>query len=776
MDEVLNIATQTAEALQEAHEHDITHRDIKSENIMVTPKGQVKVMDFGLAKLKGVGGLTKNGTTIGTISYMSPEQAQGEDVDHRTDIWSFGVVLYEMITGKLPFKGGYEQAVIYSILNEEPESVQKYRPNLSFEFLHLLNRTLKKNCEDRYLSAPDMLKDLKRLQRNFEKKSRKLSTPILEIKQPDEVEKGVSFRPRSRKLIGLMTLSFIFFTAIVIIFITKPFIREAKLPLRITPFTTLPGDEYDPCFSPFGNQLTFIWTGEIENNFDIYVKPIGEGQPHRVTTHPGLDISPTWSPDGNSIAFLRYAPNESGIYKVPILGGVEKKLHALRVDNIIEYFPTLDWSPNGKLMAFSDKPSSDSSFCIYALTVQNQNVKKLTSPPLGIIGDVVAKFSPDGKMLAIIRTNAYASSNIYILGLKDSKLQRLTFDNDQIRDLAWTGDGNEVIYSSPRGGIRNLWSIAVDGGDPEPFMISAKNPVCLAISRDGKKLAYEDDNREDDIWRVNISNVKEKPTKIIYSRAQDHTPRYSPDGEKIVFGSARSGFPEIWVCDSSGQNLVQLTNFEGHHCGAPCWSPDGNFIAFDSPLESPGDIFSVDVQIGSLKQLTHDPSHDSNPYWSRDGKWIYFLSNRSGRYQIWKMPAQGGEAIQVTSKGGGSSTVESYDGRWLYYDCITFKSEKPRGIWRISVDGGEEHCVLDIDTGWRQWALTHNGIYYIKRLSNTHYSLNSFSFRTGDVKKIGEFNLNVTTIFTIDVSPDQRHMIIWAVKGNSDIILVENFQ
>jgi len=774
MDEVLNIAAQTADALQEAHEHDITHRDIKSENIMVTPKGQVKVMDFGLAKLKGVGGLTKNGMTMGTISYMSPEQARGEDVDHRTDIWSFGVVLYEMITGKLPFKGGYEQAVIYSILNEEPESVQKYRPNLSFEFLHLLNKALKKNCEDRYLWTQDMLKDLKRLKKSYEKESRVHSIPIPEIKQPDEVEKGVSFRPRSRKLIGLNILFFISLIAIVIIFITKPFIKESKLPMKITPVTNFPGPERYPSFAPYGNQIAFVWCGETQDNYDIYVKPIGEGQPYRVTTHSGWDYGPTWSPDGNIIAFVRYKTNESGIYSVPFLGGTERKLHAFRFE--INYgwtYPILDWSPNGELLAFSDKHSSDSPRCVYVLSVQNQNLKKLTSPPIESIGDAMAKFSPDGKMLAFIRYMSYYTGNIFILHLNDNKMLQLTFDNDCVWSLAWTSDSKELIYSSNRRGIQSLWRIPVGGGEPEPFVASAINAWSLAISRDGKKLAYEEKTIEPDIWRVNLSNLKEKPTKIIYSRAEDHTPRYSPDGKKIVFGSHRSGFPEIWLCDSSGKNPVQLTKLEGHHSGAPCWSPDGNFIAFDSRLESHGDIFIIDVKGGSFKRITHDPSDDSNPYWSRDGKWIYFLSDCSGSYQIWKVPVIGGKAIQVTSKGGGSA-VESYDGRWLYYDYNNLKSEKPRGIWKISVDGGEEHCVLDIDIDWRQWALANDGIYYVKWLSIAHYSLEFFSFRSGDVKKLGEINLDA--ISSTDVSPDQRYLIIDAYEKECDIILVENFQ
>ena len=178
IDDVLDIAIQTAEALQEAHAQDIIHRDIKSENIMVTPRGQVKLMDFGLTKLKGTTTLTKDGSTMGTIAYMSPEQTQGENVDQRTDIWSFGVVLYEMITGQLPFRGDYDQAVIYSILNEEPEAMVRLREDVPIELEQIVNQALTKNPNERYENISSMIEDLNPPKNRFgTKKSRRNSKP-----------------------------------------------------------------------------------------------------------------------------------------------------------------------------------------------------------------------------------------------------------------------------------------------------------------------------------------------------------------------------------------------------------------------------------------------------------------------------------------------------------------------------------------------------------------------------------------------------------------------
>ncbi|MFQ5676647.1 MAG: serine/threonine protein kinase [bacterium] len=173
LNEALEYATQIGEALREVHQNDIVHRDIKSENIMVNAKNQIKVMDFGLAKLKGSQKLTQSSSTLGTLAYMAPEQIQGQKVNARSDIFSFGVVLFEMLTGRLPFSGDYDAALMYSVLNEEPESLQKYVPDASSELIHVINRALEKVPDERYQNVGDMLIDLRRARRETGKVSRK---------------------------------------------------------------------------------------------------------------------------------------------------------------------------------------------------------------------------------------------------------------------------------------------------------------------------------------------------------------------------------------------------------------------------------------------------------------------------------------------------------------------------------------------------------------------------------------------------------------------------
>ena len=184
IDEIIDQAIQIAEGLQAAHEKQIVHRDIKSANIMLTEKGRIKIMDFGLAKVRGVAQVTKQGTTLGTTTYMSPEQAQGNEVDHRTDIWSFGIVLYEMITGKLPFKGDYEQAVIYAIINDQQESISKLRPDTSPEIEHIVNKSLEKDPSKRYQSMEELINDLKVLRGDSASSVSATSSTAINVSRP----------------------------------------------------------------------------------------------------------------------------------------------------------------------------------------------------------------------------------------------------------------------------------------------------------------------------------------------------------------------------------------------------------------------------------------------------------------------------------------------------------------------------------------------------------------------------------------------------------------
>ena len=321
IEEALNIALQIADGLQAAHKKGVFHRDIKSANIMLTENDRVKIMDFGLAKIKGQMRLTKTGTTVGTVAYMSPEQARGEEVDHRTDIWSYGVVLYEMITGQLPFKGEYEQAIVYSILNEEPEPVIPMgsgKTGVSMELERIVNKALVKNPTERYQHTDEMLVDLKSL--------KKVSLPRLEIKK--------SPKAMSKPLLGTLALVLLFALIIVGYLLTRKESKEFQIK-RTQPLTTAPGLEQDPSWSPEGTRIAYA--SDESGNMDVWVRQIAAGQRLNLTKdYNGYDGKPAWSPDGEWIAFVSERDG-GGIFLISPLGGIPKRVVSLSFAPSLSY-------------------------------------------------------------------------------------------------------------------------------------------------------------------------------------------------------------------------------------------------------------------------------------------------------------------------------------------------------------------------------------------------------------------------------------------------------
>ncbi len=334
LDEALDIAIQAGEGLRAAHEKGIVHRDIKSANLMVSPQGQVKVMDFGLAQAADQSQLTKTETLLGTPVYMSPEQAQRLPTDRRTDIWSLGVVIYEMLIGHTPFEGEREQAVLYGIVQEEPEPITSQRARVPLELDWIVDKALAKEKDERYPHIDDMLVDLRAVARQVAEAS-DIGRPS---KRPTtKLRREAPARIRGRRLTWALGIA----AAAVVLTIAGLAVRnflpttEAPLePMRAVPLTSYPGSEGGGSFPPDGNQIVFTWNGEHQEDVDLYVKLIGPGPPLRLTTDPAWDHSAVWSPDGRHIAFLRGHPpagDKIGLFLIPALGGQERKLAETRM-------------------------------------------------------------------------------------------------------------------------------------------------------------------------------------------------------------------------------------------------------------------------------------------------------------------------------------------------------------------------------------------------------------------------------------------------------------
>jgi len=572
--------------------------------------------------------------------------------------------------------------------------------------------------------------------------------------------------------VALVVLAGVYFLAL----------RPASRPtLRTVPITSYQGRQITPAFSPDGKQVAFAWDGEKGENLNIYVKLVDAGEPLRLTSSPASEYWPAWSPDARYIAFCRGLSDHAEILMIPALGGAERKLGEVAAPQW-SVFCELSWSPDGKYLALSDKSGPREPYSIFLLSVETGDKRKFTLPPTEYLGDSLPRFSPDGKTLAFVRCTTLFSNEIYMLPVtSDGTLlrepRRLTLDERGILGLDWTADSRRIVYSSGQISRTNLLTIPASGGVPERLAVADQNPTALSVSRSGSRLAYERQVFDDNIWRIpgpNSSDKKGAPSRFIASTQPDEEPQFSPDGTKIVFSSARSGNPEIWVCDHQGHNPVQLTAFSGVDLGSPRWSPDSRWIAFDSSKTGNSDIYVISADGGQPRRVTSGPSSSVRPSWSRDGRWIYFGSNRGGDWQIWKQPARGGSALQVVKQKGADEAFESLDGKFVYYA----KLDVP-GIWKVPVEGGEETMV--VNRGRRSvWALTSQGICFFDLSSSTGLALNFYNFATGKVTLLREFSKD-TSVDTVDtaltVSPD-GHWILYTQldQSGSNLMLVENFR
>ena len=535
------------------------------------------------------------------------------------------------------------------------------------------------------------------------------------------------------------------------------------------------GEKYSPSLSPDGKQLTFASNGGSGLQFSIYVKLIGTEESVRLTRQESIDFNPVWSPDGHYIAFCRIKKGDTGIYVISALGGAERKIRDTHWENrdfdqVFWYFGRLSWSPDGNLLAFSDRQSSNEPTSIYLLSLESRSARRLTSPDLP--GDYNPVFSPDGQMLAFNRGSQGVTS-IYTMPVAGGAERRLIAGSQFGWGLAWTSDGRDIVFGRAGWLAKSgwLWKISARGGEPQRLQFGQEG---TEPSIRGSRLVYARQVSTLNIWRKQLDSKHSSlpADRFLSSTVIESGPQYSPDGSRIAFESTRSGSYEIWMCRSDGTNLVQFTHFN-NVTGTPRWSPDGQQIAFDSRAHGNADIFVMDSQGGLPRQLTNETSADVIPNWSRDGRWIYFASARSGVWEIWKMPSAGGAVAQVT-RHGGYGGFESLDGKFLYYT----KYPAVSGIWRMPTSGGEETLIVaGVEPEfWGYWAVAEKGIYYLDTTAKPAIAF--FDFTSRQVTRIVEFqNRPAREVTGLAASPDARTILYTQLDAlTRDIVLVDNFQ